>query len=47
MNGTRDFGLPASTCWLWRWTATRPRPGSTGDDHEALAGFASHDVKNN
>jgi transposase len=29
MNGTRGSGLPASTAWPWRWTATRPRLGTT------------------
>jgi hypothetical protein len=48
MTGTPGFwGLPASIAWLWRWTATRLRLGVTGDDHEALTGFASHDVNDN
>jgi hypothetical protein len=45
MNGTREFGLPASTCWLWRWSTTRPPTGNTGDNYEALTGFVFHDVK--
>ena len=48
MTGTPGSGVcPASIAWLWRWTATRSPRGITGDDHEALTGFASQYVNNN
>jgi len=44
MTGTRVLGLPRQQRWLWRRTATCPL--HQGGVHEALTGFAIHDVNN-
>jgi len=45
MTGARELGSPCQHRLAMETDRTRPRPGNTGDDHEALTGFDIHDVK--